>query len=231
MPNLNEYLGGLFNSIANARVMSDLQTAQLAEQYAQHEILRHFSIPRMRIGDIELTIPVAIQGMSERSEPQLSPIGNEEFKNGAYRIYTGLVSSADLPLLASQALNQALDERTKALANDLKGKPLDESCKNFAVTATDRFIEIGQQYNLFTNIKFSRDRLISTVFDYSMRVVKEVVDKPVLDQLAVIAESHLLREQRPEDIVRIKMIVGESGMEWQTIENNDGSVSRKLLPE
>jgi hypothetical protein len=120
MPNLNEYLGGLFNSIASARVISDLQTAQLAEQYAQHEILRHFSVPRMRIGDVELTIPIAIQGMSERSEPQLSPVGNEEFKSGVYRTIVGSVSLAELPLLASQALNTTLTDLTKTLANNLK---------------------------------------------------------------------------------------------------------------
>jgi hypothetical protein len=231
MPNLNEYLGGLFNSIASARVISDLQTAQLAEQYAQHEILRHFSVPRMRIGDVELTIPIAIQGMSERSEPQLSPVGNEEFKSGVYRTIVGSVSLAELPLLASQALNTTLTDLTKTLANNLKNGAFEESIKDFAVNATERFIEIGQKYNLFVAIKFSRDRVVANVYEYGVRTVKEVVEKPVLDQLSVIGESHLLREQRPEDIVRIKLIVGESGMEWQTIENEDGSVSRKLLPE
>jgi hypothetical protein len=53
----------------------------------------------------------------------------------------------------------------------------------------------------------------------------------VLDQLTVIAESHRLREQRPEDVIRIRMKVSEDGMEWQTLQRDDGSIERKLLPE
>ena len=59
MPTLNEYLGGIFSSITDARVMADVQTVQVAEQYARHDLLKHFAVPRMRIGDIELTKPVA----------------------------------------------------------------------------------------------------------------------------------------------------------------------------
>jgi hypothetical protein len=231
VPNLNEYLGGLFNSIATARVMSDLQTAKLAEQYAQHDILRHFSIPRMRIGDVELTIPVAIQGMSNRIEYQLSPVPNEIFKNEVYRVILGSIAIAELPLLASQALYAALTDRTAKLVETLRVEFSEDMFKAFAVESTERFVEIGNQYGLFTTIKFSKDRIVTNIFQYAVGAVKQIVEKPVLDQLAVVGESHLLREQRPEDIVRIRMVVGESGMEWQTIENDDGSTTRKLLPE
>jgi len=68
-------------------------------------------------------------------------------------------------------------------------------------------------------------------YELGIGLVTGVVDKPVLDQLSVIAESHRLREQRPEDVIRIRMTVSEDGMEWQTIEKSDGTTERKLLPE
>lgn len=58
MPKLNEYLGGIVSEIANSRKMADLQTLQIAKEYAQDEMLKNFSIPRMKIGTVDLTIPL-----------------------------------------------------------------------------------------------------------------------------------------------------------------------------
>ena len=52
-----------------------------------------------------------------------------------------------------------------------------------------------------------------------------------MQQLEVVAESYRLREQRPEDLIYIRMKVNEDSMEWQTIQREDGSVERELLPE
>ncbi|SNR17717.1 hypothetical protein [Tenacibaculum jejuense] len=60
MVKLNEYLGSIASSIAEARLVSDLKSLEVAEQFAKHDLLKHFSIPRFKAENIELTIPVAI---------------------------------------------------------------------------------------------------------------------------------------------------------------------------
>ena len=60
MVKLNEYLGSIASSIAEARLVSDLKSLEVAEQFSKHELLKHFSIPRFKAENIELTIPVAI---------------------------------------------------------------------------------------------------------------------------------------------------------------------------
>lgn len=234
MPTLNEYLGGLFNSITDARVMADVQTVQVAEQYAKHDLLKHFSVPRMRISDIELTIPVAIEGLSERSEFQLDPIGNAEFKRILTRELANGVGYNELPPIPGQRLQSALSERTAALVTNLQSMDLQKSFSLFARDIVSDLFVIGEESRLHDG-KFpdgySVDNVISHTVSLCNQLVKGVVDKPVLDQLSVIAESHRLREQRPEDVIQIRMKVGEDGMEWQTIEKSDGSIERKLLPE
>ncbi|TXH73731.1 MAG: hypothetical protein E6Q88_05040 [Lysobacteraceae bacterium] len=234
MPTLNEYLGGLFNSISNARVMSDIQTVQIAEQYAKHELLRHFPVPRMRIGDIELTVPVAIQGLGQRADYQLDPIGNDRFRLGVYKTICTSIGAAELPLLASNELNIVLTDRTTALVETLRAEFSETTFRNFAVEVTDRFALIAERYGLFKDssvIDFRRDHTIESILKYAMTQVQGVAEKPVLDFLQVVAETHLLREQRPEDLIRLRIVVGESGMEWQTLEHSDGTIARKLLPE
>ena len=234
MPTLNEYLGGIFSSITDARVMADVQTVQVAEQYARHDLLKHFAVPRMRIGDIELTIPVAIEGLSELIGYQLDPIGNDEFKRVAARELARSVGYTELPPVPAQRLRTALDQRVDTLVESIRGKDMAEAFSGFATSIAAELFRIGEEARLHDG-KFpgqyrpedSADRML----ELCAGLIRGVVDKPRLDQLSIIAESHRLREQRPEDIVRIRMTIGEDGMEWQTIERDDGTVERKLLPE
>jgi hypothetical protein len=47
--------------------------------------------------------------------------------------------------------------------------------------------------------------------------------RTTLGDMNVIAQTHLLREQKSENIVRIKIKFTEDGMEWQKVEHSDGS--------
>lgn len=235
MATLNEYLGGIFSSITDARVMADVQTVQVAEQYAKHELLKHFSVPRMRISDIELTIPVAIEGLNQRTELQLDPIGNTEFKRINARELSRFVGYSELPPIAGQKLLTALDSRIGILIENIK---TEGDVKNpmwiFAKSIVDDLFEIGIEARLHEG-KFPdgyrQDEITKIAYELGLGLVTGIVDKPVLDQLTVIAESHRLREQRPEDVIRIRMKVSEDGMEWQTLQRDDGTLERKLLPE
>lgn len=234
MPTLNEYLGGIFSSITDARVMADVQTVQVAEQYAKHDLLRHFAVPRMRIGDIELTIPVAIEGLSELSGYQLDPIGNDEFKRVAARELARSVGYTELPPMPAQRLRTALDQRTEMLIENIRGKDMADAFYGFATSIAAELFRIGEEARLHDGKfpgQYKPEYSAGRMLELCAGLIQGVVDKPRLDQLSIIAESHRLREQRPEDIVRIRMTISEDGMEWQTIERDDGTVERKLLPE
>jgi hypothetical protein len=235
MPTLNEYLGGLFSSITDARVMADIQTVQVAEQYAKHDLLKHFSVPRMRIADIELTIPVAIEGLTERTGYQLDPIGNAEFKRVNARELARLVGYTELPPIAGQKLLSALDGRITTLVDQIRADGgVQKPMWTFADGIVADLFGIGTEARLHDG-KFPdgyrQEEIAKFAYELGIGLVTGVVDKPVLDQLSVIAESHRLREQRPEDVIHIRMKVSEDGMEWQTIEKSDGTIERKLLPE
>ncbi len=235
MATLNEYLGGLFSSITDARVMADVQTVQVAEQYAKHDLLKHFSVPRMRISDIELTIPVAIEGLSERTGYQLDPIGNADFKRINSRELSRLVGYTELPPIPQQKMLTALDSRIGMLIKNIKAEgDVKSPLWIFAKDIVTDLFEIGVEARLHQG-KFPdgyhQEEITKITYELGLGLVTGIVDKPVLDQLTVIAESHRLREQRPEDMIRIRMKVSEDGMEWQTLQRDDGTIERKLLPE
>lgn len=86
MVNLHEYLGGIATSISEARLMSDLKSLEIAEKFSKHELLKHFSIPRFKAQNVELTIPVAIAEVEKNYEKDYEPINNIEFNSQAYNI-------------------------------------------------------------------------------------------------------------------------------------------------
>jgi hypothetical protein len=189
----------------------------------------------MRIGDILLTIPVAIEGLSERKEFQISPMGNAEFQRIVAREIPRYVGYQALPAFAAQRLQSALAELTPKLVSRIRDdgereKPLWEFADDTATRlltilaespAADEKLVVDRQH----------DEVAKRIHELGIGLVSGVVEKPVIDQLTVIADAARLREQRPEDIVRIQLKIVEDGVEWQTTTRDDGSVDRRLIPE
>ncbi|MDQ1087509.1 hypothetical protein [Siphonobacter sp. SORGH_AS_1065] len=59
---LSEYVGFIFSEITRARDQADRVAKELALQYAKDDILKFFSVPRFKIPEMDLTIPVLISG-------------------------------------------------------------------------------------------------------------------------------------------------------------------------
>ena len=84
MVTLKEYLAALVEATSHSRVSADLETAKIAELYAEHRLLRHFSVPRMKLRDVELTIPIAIDEVEESQRKDYQPIKKRDFQSKSY---------------------------------------------------------------------------------------------------------------------------------------------------
>jgi hypothetical protein len=59
---LSDYVGYIFSEIVRARDIADRESKRIALIYAQDQIMQYFSVPRFKIPEMELTIPVLISG-------------------------------------------------------------------------------------------------------------------------------------------------------------------------
>ncbi len=64
---LSNYVGFIFSEIVKARSIADAESKRMALLYREDEILKHFSVPRFKIPEMELTIPVLVSGAKYRS--------------------------------------------------------------------------------------------------------------------------------------------------------------------
>lgn len=233
MPNLHEYLGSIISSITNARVMADIQAVKVAEEYAKHDLLKHFAIPRMRVGDVELTIPIALDAFNEKTETQYQPIDNTKFNSAIYKELTTSLGRASLPAKASQSLRAMLVKLTNELEQTLRITQDMTAVKEFSLQAARQLIQLSDEHKLIDSEsqKLNLERIASRVETLAVQEIKVISQRKVIDNLNIIAESHKLREEKPENIIYIKLKIAEDGMEWQQMENANGEINRRLLPE
>lgn len=223
MVNLHEYLGGIATSIAEARLMSDLKSLQIAEQFAKHDLLKHFSIPRFKAQNIELTIPVAIAEIENSYDKTYEPIDNIEFNSQTYTVLKDISKVSTFDRKTSTIIRSFIAEETDILEKNLKsGTEQNSSVQQYAMRISERFLAVYPQ-------KIEHATLSKHLFTELQPLINT---KQVAKQLTkVIVEAHKLNEIKPENIVQIKMTLNEEGLEWFTSENDNGTIESKLLPE
>jgi hypothetical protein len=230
MTKLNEYLGSIVSSITNARVMSDVQSVKVAEEYAKHHLLKHFSVPRMRIEDIELTIPVALDMVNERVERVFEPIDNRKFNSLVYREVLEGAGATRLKADMSNKLRAQIAKLTEELEQSLRMSKDLSYLKKYC----EDIIKLQETF-LFSDSdvkrKISRSDAAMKLEKTLSAEVKVAQERIVLGDFDVIVESGKLRELKPEHIMHIKLKIREDGMEWDRYENSEGGVESKLIPE
>jgi len=231
MPKLEEYIGSLVSSITNARVMSDIQTVKVAEEYAKHNLLKHFSIPRMRIDDIEMTIPIALDEVNEKTQTEYEPINNTKFNALVYKELVNNMGLPALPSKISQNFRKKIAQHTKTLEQNIR---INKNLNSLTTYIHELTAIIGLELEKkLPNLKLEIKKVdgVEKLQNILSKEVRIISQKKVIEDLNVIIESHKLREQKPENIIYIKLKISEDGMEWNRTENNEGMIEEKLLPE
>lgn len=233
MVKFNDYIGNLITGINQARVMADIESARIAQAYANDEILKNFPIPHFRAQDIELDIPIAIESFDELPIKEYQPLDNKSFNSHTYTSMKNEAKVNSFSRNTSKHLNKLIAENSRRLEADLKANMSKE-------TAFQHFEEkMGEAYIIALekeNIK-SKD-LKQTELDFKKnlkeRLYKTIENRKhsnTLENANVIVEASKLREIPTENIVRIKMKLFEDGMEWHTSQDENGNINTSLLPE
>ncbi|WP_130735633.1 hypothetical protein [Flavobacterium sp. J27] len=234
MPNLNEYLGSVMTSITNARVISDLQTTKIAEQYANHQFLQHFSVPRMRIEDIEMTIPVGISSTNVLSDLQLEPIQKDQLSTS---IYTSVINILKLSITNDDIkakFQNAIQSQINEFVNKIEVTNYTDLVSLYSDTISEKCYILATENNLITKtikIRVTPENMALSLQKIMHEAIVVTKKEKSIENLDVIVEASKLKEFAPESLVYIKLKISEEGMEWNNSENSKGEVVSKLLPE
>ncbi|SDC68631.1 hypothetical protein [Williamwhitmania taraxaci] len=234
MAKLNEYLGSIVSSITNARAMSDIQSVKVAEEYAKHYLLQHFSVPRLRIENVEITIPIALDSVVERTVTEYEPIDNRKFNALAYREVMSSIGLTSLPNEFSLQLRSEIAKLSQLMEQDIGIQRTIEPLKTFSMKVANITDKIFPKVALGikSEVKEIDVELLKKNLEKIMaKEIKVKTTSTVIESVNVTYESDKLREKKVECLTYIKLKISEDGMEWHSMENDKGNVESRLLPE
>ncbi|MBA6293280.1 hypothetical protein H4J58_12050 [Colwellia sp. MB3u-70] len=244
MPTLKDYLGSLLRDLNHARVIADVETAHIAKMYAEDNLLKHFSIPRMKIQETELTIPIAIDELDSSVEKDYQPIDNKLFYAKTYAEIKNVFKVSSFNRDISTALRKAIYSHIDALEKSIKsGAGIKVSLDGFSETVSDLaletiisdkkgrvfFDEVLKSHNI--NDDQVKEMLVANLTKYLQAEIKPREMAGKIENAQVTVESDKLKDKRPESLLYIKMKITEESMEWQTMEDADGNIVAKLMVE
>jgi len=244
MPTLKDYLGSLVKDLNYARVIADVESANIAKMYAENDLLKHFSIPRMKINDTELTIPISIDELEMSVEKDYQPIDNTSFYARTYAEIKNVFKVSSFSREISTALRKSIYVQIDSLEKSIKsGADINTSLDGFSETVSDMAIEtiisdkkgrVVFNETLKNNNVDDEQIKDALVMNLAKQLKAEIKPRAVagkIESAKVTVESDQLREKKPETLLYIKMKITEESMEWQTMEDADGNVVSKLMVE
>jgi hypothetical protein len=242
MVTLKDYLGALVTGINQARVLADIDSANIAHAYADDQLLRNFPAPRFRASKIEITIPVAIDHLEETIRKDYQPFEKGEFNSLVFSTLQSITKVDSFEGLFSTSLRKTITIQTDLLESGLKeGRPKDEMLNQFCHSISGQYISIVAMQNekepdrLARLLGSKKENLQEALAERLAERLEPEIREPekVADmyQAKVIVEASRLKEIRTENLVQIKMTLNEEGMEWHTMKDENGEIRSKLLPE
>lgn len=225
MPKLGEYLGQLLSEITLARMHADMEAVKVAEFYADHPLLKTMPVPRFRMPDVEIDVPVVVKELEE-PEPGESPQGTPkvaEIREVFDKVLASTLTRERITVSAAtkKKLKTLLDRRTAALTRPstiaLNVSRVTNDFTKHAITSLGRLIKEDRKAEFEEKLKDG------------LRIELQKIQRAP-SRLNVLVTTAEIREAGPSEVItRLHLKISEEAFEWTTVESDDGRDDRLII--
>ncbi|EDP97231.1 hypothetical protein U8527_02750 [Kordia algicida OT-1] len=246
MITLKDYIGKIYKEVTNAKVQSDIETLAIAQEYVENPMLRHFAVPNIRIKDMELTIPVAVDATQTVTRDYTAAEIQKVYEDAFYKVNADLFPNRteeeqryleDIrPELVTKAQHESSrTERNLQQASATATPQQETTSKSAGDENTAYMTAVTEAANQFVDASYgfvSEINVEEEVFRYAM--VQEIESnlqprKPAIEDLPVIVETNRLKEiNDPASMISIKVNITDDAMEWITDIDENGNTVQTL---
>ncbi|MDR1345690.1 MAG: hypothetical protein LBK03_03185 [Bacteroidales bacterium] len=229
MPVLKDFVASLVSSITDARVSADMESAKVAQTYLDNKILRQFAVPRMRIGDIVMNVPVAIDFTAGKTAINYRvnlDIAAETVFSAVCFGYNLKVTEVENDRYVSDVLHHDIYGIVSAFQHDVESYHSLDS-----LYTRSREIANTSQYTLMAVFPDVAKIPPATVIPSIETTLRNEFLLTSIDKIDVLVEASQLKAQLPQTILNLNIKLVEDGMIWAISENEQGSIETKLIPE
>lgn len=225
MVDLGAVLGSLMSGLISARRMADEQTAALAEYYKGIPLLEGLTVPRIRIPELTIDIPMLIENYNEGQIGRVTNL-NE----------IGAAVKEHMRPTVSMHKAGVRPYFYKHFAEEVEGQM--DILKAAEVPVLKETVARSMQ-NAFANALIrSKTTMSPEARDAISKTLREKVDticttKPPLSPniSANIMTADVKEKSSNDNVVRLKVTFKEEGLEWATQTDKNGHIVNTLQPE
>jgi hypothetical protein len=225
MADLGDLMGSLMTGVIRARRVADEQTAALAEYYKTNPLLEDLSIPRIRIPELTIDIPMLIEDLLggesvEMEEPDKIAAEAEAQLKSTMEKNNITISPAFQHIFANEVKKRLVDAKQS-------GAPImnETIARNVQNAFADTLSKTKSTLTASENQIIARD-LRDKVSAVS--IIKQPVNPSII---ANIKTADVKERSSNANVVRLKITLKEEGLEWATQATDSGGVKHTLQPE
>lgn len=226
MANLKDYIAGIVSSISDARVAADIQLVSIAEDYKANEILKFFAVPKMKIGDVELDIPVAL---SEINEKNVLSVEQGKTLNAAKQAIALAYGYRNIPYMDGESYNEVMSDIHEYVDDVLPERENEVDIESIDTITYEHMEHLWTPYfeRYVSEVEGKDFRIDTSLVELGIRkaVVNSFYRSPS-DNLDYIITADQLKDIDSHLITNIKIKISEEGLVW--VKNENGY---SLIPE
>ena len=230
MADLGELLGTLVVGLAHARRMADEESAVIAERYRENPLLAGMSVPRIRVQEMAVEVPVLVERFEDRVPATTAKSADFRAALGAELKARLADHGVELPPEAAARFDKELVREAPPDAPNAEARPALR--ETFARAAEKAFLgSLSRDLAL-------RDKLTPEVTAELLSALRRrarevgVISPGRSSRLgATLITNDVKDRATPETVTRIRLVLREEGLEWNEVKGTDGSKRRVLGPE
>lgn len=243
MADLGELVGTLLASLAHARRMADEETAAIAEYYKMHPLLEGMSVPRIRVPELTLELPVLIESHDEGDPAEPASVGSIvnalkaaldksaghegiSVRSAKYRQFRSRFETEVSRQLEQMSPKGITPEAVARAADDSFMRARRDEEKDRATAARRPGAELEPRVFTASQARDARADLRSAANDAA---VKAAGSRPRIN--AEIMTSEVKEQGDERSVARLKVVMKEEGLDWTVSETAEGATTRTLTPE
>ncbi|MBP6455396.1 MAG: hypothetical protein KA275_01600 [Chitinophagaceae bacterium] len=236
MITMQEYIGFLFKEISNARKMADIESKQIALEYAKDDVLKYLPTPRFKLPEVEINIPLTISGVDYNNVTYRLNLKTDFLITFFKNYYFEIQSITEKKELNNKKILQLIEEDSKNLFEFLNQEELVNEPK---MLIEIKLKKLNVYFNKISNyildfFTTDRDEKINELF-YSItkekredlnNIVKSnfTVNEATLKNLLVNPETEIVKTQGSDiSIFQLKAKFVEDGFFLSSIKDENGN--------
>jgi hypothetical protein len=210
MAKLDDYISGLVSSVARARYSADIQVAEVARLYKDDDVLKCFAVPHMRIGDIEIDLPYALDSHTPVQEVLScdTELMCTRIEQAFYDSYEGV----EVPFEGSPKVTQDIQTYVDEISPNIESLGFEYIESNSFQSSLRDTVETWCGH--CTEVEIPDEMMhLSAVYKIT-EAIRSAVTVTTTGGMQVIAEANQLQSYDSKAITHVKIKIHEDGMVW-----------------